>query len=420
MGNVSPTAGQPGAQASGQANGMANAPASPEATASTEGQSFETGTPATAPVAPVESLMQWGALHLRARASYQFSYATGLHSEPGKSAGTYTHTFSPGLTVQVGPHVSLDYSPVFRFFSEKNFRDTVDQAVSLNAGVRVGDWTLGLAQSFTLTDEPTVETSAQTEQKSYFASLSASYQFNDKISFDTGASAGLQFVNGTNAVINTNSPVPFNAALTDSQNYSGSEWINYQFDESIDGGLGVTVGYSKQNNGFSSVSEQYLGRVTWRPGPKFTLGLNGGMEVQQFLNTGANDLMTPIFAASMSYHLFEQTTLSLSASRSVNTSLFQDQVSETTVLGLGVQQRLLGKLQLSLGFGYNVADYINTTTNLTTLRSDTGTSFSAGVTCPVWKHGTVGAFYQYSQNSSSQGAFAYSSKQAGASLSWSY
>ena len=422
MGSVSATVGQPNAQASGQANGTANAPATGEATASATGESSETGTVAatTAPVAPVESLMAWGALHLRTRASYSFSYDTGLHSAPGASSGTYSQTFSPGLSIQFGPHLTFDYSTIFRFFSEKDFHDTIDHALSLTANARVGDWTLGLSQAFSLTDEPTVDTSAQTEQKNYTAALNAAYQFNDKISFVTSASLGLQFLNSTNAVVNTNLPAAFTPALTDSQSYSGSEWIYYQFDERISGGLGVTVGYSEQSVGFRSVSEQYLGQVTWHPGQKFSLGLSGGISDSQFLDSGGGDLVTPIFSASIGYHLFEQTTLSLSAARSVNSSLFQNVVTETTDLGLGLQQRLFGKFQLSLGFGYHLSDYKDTTGSLATSRSDTGISYSAGVTYPLWKHFTAAAFYLYNNNSSSQAAFGYSSSQVGASLSWAY
>ena len=420
MGNISPTVGQPNAQASGQANGTANAPATGQATTPAEGESSETGTATAAPAAPMETLMEWGALHLRARASYQFVYDTGIHSQPGKSSDTFTHTVSPGMTIFFGPHVSLDYSPSFRFFSQSDFHNTVDQAVSLSAGVGVGDWTLGLSQSFTLTDEPSVETSGQTEEKNYSASLNALYQFNDKISFDTSASVGLQFLNGTNAPVDTNSPVPFTPALTDSQNYSASEWMDYKFDEKISGGVGVTLSYSEQNSGFSSVSEEYRGRVSWRPGKKLTVAISGGLQDQQFLDTGAQDLLTPVFSTTITYRLFEQTTLSLSADRDVNTSLFQNQVTESTRLGLGLQQRLFGKLQMSLGFGYSTADYKDTTGKLITSRSDDNTSYSVGFNYPLWKRSSISAFYQYTQNSSSASAFGYSSSQVGAVLSWAY
>jgi hypothetical protein len=182
----------------------------------------------------------------------------------------------------------------------------------------------------------------------------------------------------------------------------------------------VTVGYSAQDGGFNSLDEQYLGRVTWRPGKKLMVYINGGIEDEQFLNIDAPDIVTPIFSASIMYHLLEQTTFSLSASRSLEASLFQRQVTESSQVGLGFQQRLFGKLQLSLGFSYGTADYKDTADNLATARSDSITSYSLGLSVPFLKHGNFSTFYDYSENSSSQGDFGYSSSQVGASVSWAY
>jgi hypothetical protein len=214
--------------------------------------------------------------------------------------------------------------------------------------------------------------------------------------------------------------IPLTQNLTDSQSYSASEWMDYKFDEKISGGLGVTVGYSEQNSGFSSVSEQYRARVSWRPGKKLTVSASGGLEDMQFLDSGADDLINPVFSATISYRLFDQTTLSLSADRGVNTSLFQSEVTESTSVGLGLQQRLFGKLNFSVGFGYHTTDYKDTSGNLTTARSDNGTSYSVGLNYPLWRRSSVSGFYQYSKNSSSTDAFGYSSSSVGAALSWAY
>jgi hypothetical protein len=394
----------------GQVNGQPNT--GPEA---------QPGETATAPAsAPVQSLMQWGALHLRARATYQFLYSTGIHSAPGQSADTFTHTLSPGLTIAIGPHVSLDYTPSFRFFSERNFHNTIDQFVGLSAGASYGDWAFGLSQSFSRSDEPMIETSSQTDEENYLTGLSATYHFNDKISFQTSGSIGLTVIGSGSTNVFTGGGTNAPEGLSDSQNYSGSEWMDYQFDEKLAGGLGVTVGYSAQEGGFNSLDEQYLGRATWRPGTKLTFYLNGGIEDRQFLNTGAPDIVTPIFSASATYHLLEQTTFSLAASRSVNASLFRSDITETTQVSIGLQQRLLGKLQLSLGFSYGTSDFKSTVANLMTARSDENKAYSIGLSVPFLKRGSFGTFYAYSQNSSTDAGFGYSSSQAGATLSWAY
>ncbi|HEY2082395.1 MAG TPA: autotransporter outer membrane beta-barrel domain-containing protein [Verrucomicrobiae bacterium] len=414
-------------QAGGPMNGQINSQANNgQETGAVNGQSTgqiegQPGATAGTPVgAPMESLMQWGALHLRARANYQFLYATGVHSAPGESSDTYTHALTPGLTIEIGPHVSLNYTPSFRFFSERNFHNTIDQAVSLSAGAAYGDWTFGVSQSYTRTDEPLVETSSQTATENYQTGLSASYQFNDKITFSTSGSLGFSVIDNssTNVFVGGNTNAP--AILSDSQNYSGSEWMDYQIDEKLNAGVGVTVGYSEQNGGFKSLDEQYQGRFTWHPGRKLSVFLSGGIEDRQFLDVNAPAIVTPIFSASIGYHLFEQTTLALTAARDVSASLFQSDVTESTSLGISLQQRLLGKLQLSLGFSYATSDYKTTTANLALARSDDTEVYTVGLSFPFLKRCSFSTFYDYSQNSSSDLGFGFSSSQAGAALSWAY
>jgi outer membrane protein assembly factor BamA len=104
----------------------------------------------------------------------------------------------------------------------------------------------------------------------------------------------------------------------------------------------------------------------------------------------------------------------------VNASLFRSEVTETSAVSIGVQQRLLGELEFSLGFSYSTSDFKTTTFNLATSRSDDTEVFNVGLNVPFLKHGSIGAFYDYSQNSSSEPGFGFSSSQVGATLSWAY
>jgi hypothetical protein len=419
-----PIIGVPAGSSSGRLNGQANGEVNGQANgANGEGDTSGSGTAAVAK--PVENLMQWGALHLRTIVSYQFLYDAGVNVAPGQSADTFTHTISATLLAQLGPHVSLTYTPSYRIFSQSDFHNTLDHSVSLNASTTVGDWGFGLSQSFDRSDEPLVETSSQTATENFATALSASYRFNDKISFDTSGTMGFVVIeSGKRELPPFLAPLPpptsSEQPLSDSQSYSGSEWVNYQFDEKFSGGVGVTLGYNKQSGGFESMDEQYMGRISWHPGEKLTISLSGGIDDQQFLNTGAPDVLKPIFSASAGYHLFEPTTISLSASRAVSASLFQSEITENTQVGIGLQQRLFGKLQLSVGFSYSTADFKSTLGNLATVRSDESTSYNVGLSMPFLTRGSFGTFYQYSKNSSNDTGFGYASNEAGATVSWTY
>ena len=404
-----------------QLNGQSTAQPNSQTASSSPGEGKTSGAATPPLTAPVDSLMQWGALHLRARAAYQFLYSTGIQSAPGKTTDTYTHTISPGLRFDLGPHVSLDYSAAIRFFSQRDFHDTVDHSASLTASFGYGDWGFGMAQSFTASDEPMVQTGSQTDEKTYSAGVSAVYHVNDKVSIGTGLGVALTFLGGgeTNVFVGHGTNA-FASPLSDSQGYSGSERISYEFNDKVSGGVGATVSYAEQSGGFRSVDETFDGNLAWHPGKKLSASASAGFEHQHFLGADSSDSWSPIYSANVAYHVIEPTTVSIYANRSAGTSLFQNQAVEYTGVGIGLQQRLLGKLQLSLGFGYTRADYETTTDNLATSRSDSGTSYSAGLSMAFLKHCNVAAFYSYSQNDSTTSGFGYASSQVGMTLSWAY
>jgi len=151
------------------------------------------------------------------------------------------------------------------------------------------------------------------------------------------------------------------------------------------------------------------------------VAVSGGSERRSFLDSKASADWSPIYSASVAYQVFDQTAFSVYANHSVNASIFTKQLSEDTGLGVGIQQRLLGKVHLSLGFGYTKADYQSTaTTDLTTSRSDESLSYSAGISVAFLQRFNFATYYEYIQNHSSQQGFSLDSSQVGVTLSWAY
>lgn len=371
------------------------------------------GTAATLPGLVTGELLRWADLHVRTHVTYQFLDGNGIQSSPGQSGNVITHTINPGATISLGPHWSLDYEPTLVFYSSSRFQNTVNQAVSLTGGASFENWTFGLSQGYTRSDQPLVQTGSQTASQTYSFGLSASYEFNSKWSLEMNAGGGFTFVDSGQNKTN------FQAPLTDSQDYFSSAWMNYRFNSKVSAAVGSSVGYGNQTGGLTSVDEQLLGRIILRPGVKLLLSADGGVENQQFLNTGGVTLWNPIMAASASYSLFEPTQLTLSASRSVQSSLFANQVMESTSVGVGLTQSLLTRLQLSLAYSHGINNYIGSTTG-TAQREDTSDSYQASLSTAFLRHGSISTFYQYSNNSSTQQGFAFSSHQAGVTLTWAY
>jgi hypothetical protein len=398
---------------------IANPPiADPVANGITTGAGADTqvvpqGTAATLPGLVTGELLRWADVHVRTHVTYQFLDGNGVQSSPGQSGDVISHTLNPGITIGLGPHWTLDYEPSLVFYSTGRFQNSFNQSISLIGGTTYENWRLGLSQGYSMSDQPQVQTASQTSMQSYSVGLSASYDFNNNWSLELGAGGAFSFVDKNQT--NTNFPAP----LSDSQSYFGSGWMNYQFNPKIAVAVGVSSGYSDQSGGFSSVEEQLLGRVILRPGEKLSISVDGGVQNQEFLNSGGVELWNPVMAASASYHVFTPTTLTLSANRSVEPSLFQNQVIEGTTVGFGLAQRLLTVLQLSLNYSHTISDYVGSTTG-TAQREDTGNSYQASLSMAFLKHGSIGTFYQYSQNSSNQKEFGFSSHQAGVTLTWAY
>jgi hypothetical protein len=402
-----PTKDQPGTQSNSQAASTTSVGGG-ETTSSGSGV-FER---------PLASLMSWGALHLHAQASYQFLYATGIHDVPGDSQDTLSQTLTPEINLSFGPHASLAYSPSLRFYSRKKFYNTIDQAANFNGALQYGNWTLGMNQILTATADPLVETSVQTKRTEYSGNVSVSYRFNDKVSLQTTAGTDLVFVENTKTV-GTNGPGG-SSSLTDSRSYFGGESFNYNFDENISAGAGVTLTQIEQGKGFKSIDEQGDAHISWHPGTKLTAYVMVGIERRDFQNEDASTAWNPIFSGDIAYHLFENTSFSLYANRDIGSSLFESQIVEHTSIGLGYEQLLLGKVHLTVGFGYTKEDYKIATANLSTTRTDDGYSYSMGLSVPFLTHCEAGLFYQYTLNSSSASGYGFSSSQTGLTLSWYY
>ena len=106
--------------------------------------------------------LQWGPVTLRPHASYQFTYGSGIRYSTNQPAANSTvQTFSPGVLFVLGAHWTLDYTPSFTFYSDKNFNNTVGQSVTLTGGTVYEDWILGLSQGFTYSSSPQVQTGEQ-------------------------------------------------------------------------------------------------------------------------------------------------------------------------------------------------------------------------------------------------------------------
>lgn len=386
--------------------------ATPAPAARVTASSPSTGTPVTYQPAPgagpeitgVAGLFTWGPIQGHPHLTYRFVYGDGIQARPGATYKTAINEISPGIAFNLGDRWRLDYTPTLRFYSNDKFKDKTDHQVLFGGAVPYGDWVFGLQQSYAATSGTLVETARQTDQESFNTGLDASYRLGTKTSLDFGV----------------NQHVRLASDYPDVWEWSTMEWIGYEFNKRLSGGLGVGAGYADVEYGTDMTYEQVQARVVWRPIDKVSLEAHGGPEIRQFLDSDLSDQVSPVFGGSVSYKPFDVTTLSVGFNRSVGASYFQNQVTEGTSVNAGLRQRLLGKMDLSVGGGYRWTDYKSTVGEWSTSRSDDGGNVSVQLGIGFLKRGRFAVFYYHSENSSSAQNYTYTSDQVGFSVSYAW
>jgi len=363
-----------------------------------------------APPPQDQPLLQLGPADFRPHFLYRFLYGDGISAAPGQHVTTAIHQIYPGLLIRLGEHWFLDYTPMLSFYSNNQFRDTFNNSVALAWGTTYKDWTLGFSQTYVSSSETTVQTAAQTDEETFVTALNAVYQVSSPLSLELGAIQNFHFFGQSSA----------GEQFNDTRTWHTLDWLNYQFSPRFAAAFGVGLGYDNVQLGSDMTYEQFQGRVTWRAGQKLFLSLSGGVEDRQFLNSGVSDAVNPLLGLSAQYRLFEPTTLSVGVSKTVTPSYFQDQLSKSLTANAALRQRLLGKLYLDLEGGYFKTDYSATVTGIPANREDHGTFFTARLSLQIIKRGMLAVLYQWSENSSNEAGFSYTSNQVGFELGYRF
>jgi hypothetical protein len=355
---------------------------------------------------PLEKpLAQWGPIAVRPHAYYSFTYGTGIPAAGSNHVTTTIQDVSPGILFNIGSHWNLDYTPTWRFYSSKDFKDTLDHHVILSGGTTYEDWILGLSQSYQSSSAPLVETGTQTDQETFLTTLTGSYHFNSKMWMD----------------LSLNQDIVSTEEFTSYNEWSTLDWLNYQLYPQVETGVGVGLGYVdlKANNP-DMTYEQLQGRVGWRATEKLSFSLRGGVEHRQFLSGGDGELWDPIAGAAIQYQPFEYTRISIHADRVMAASYFQSTATENAEVMADLNQRLLGVLFLDLSGGYHTTRYVASTGD-SAGRTDDYYIFNARLSTSFLKHrGSAAVFYQYSDNSSTSPGFDFVSNQVGFELGYRY
>ncbi len=180
--------------------------------------------------------------------------------------------------------------------------------------------------------------------------------------------------------------------------------------------------------------EDIKGRITFKPGTKLVLSVDGGAEDRQFIHPSAPPMVTPVFDASAYYRIFPGTEITLLASRVVTPSLYENQINVITSVNATFRQHLVKEIYLELGAGRTTEPFTSIVaaplpqffigappqTTLQQVRNDSTDYGKISLSATFRKRLTGSLFYYASKNVSSQINFSYSSTQMGMELSYRY
>ncbi len=362
-----------------------------------------------APRGALDEPFQYDRVIFRPNVSYRFLYGNGMQSAPGMRNNTIIQDLSPGLLVDLGPDWVLSYTPTLRYYSGNAFQDGLDQSVVLRGGVAYEKWRLGLAQSFSESSSPTVETGGQVDQRAYGTMLSANYAINAILSLDLGANQSLNFASGA----------ANGAALQSTEQWSSLDFLNFKFWQRFTFGVGAGGGYVGSDNSPNQTFEQFKGRFGWKLTDRVSLQADAGVDDRRFSGAGRSSAVNPVWDGTLQYQPFDHTSLYVKISQAITQSVLQNQVTVNTSYGAGVTQRLLGHFNLNLSGNYGTEDFLATQTVLTS-RTDDNYSFNARLSWPFLRRGSIGLTYQYSYNKSSEAGMTYGTTQMGFDVGYSY
>jgi hypothetical protein len=274
----------------------------------------------------------------------------------------------------------------------------------LNGGIAYGDWTFGFSQDFSRSSSPLVETGQQTNQETYSTRINASDHLGSRTAFEMSVSQDVRFAE----------------TFMNTREWSTQEWLHYEFSPRLDAAIGLGYGYVGISPGPDMTYWKPDVQITWKATDKIAFNVQGGVERRKSRAIDAKVLTNPILNAAVLYQLTETTSFSFSASRAVAVSYFANDVTVSTGWNAAVQQRLLGKLQLSVGAGQQRVSYVPVINSLSPGRSDRYDSFNVSLSTTFLRRGSVSIFYQISRNSSNVVVYGLSSHQVGLQVGYRF
>ena len=359
---------------------------------------------ALSPASRKSTPLQVGPVLFRPSINYKYTDANNLLRSVGNEQDSEIQNISLNLIFDYQEFWSFSYRPTWTYYSNAAFDDTDSHSANFSSDFAVADWRIGFNQTYSDSNGSLVQTGSQTQQEIFGTTLSASRQLNSTWYLDLSADQDLRST----------------SSFSDVGEWSTSGWLRHQASSVVNSSIGLTWGYADVDPGLNTEYMQFLLRFGFNPSEKLRASLQGGIDSREVDAPGFDKEESPTYNASLQYQPFDYTTIGINLSRGISTSYFSNFNNETEALTLSLNQRLLGRFNLTVSYGERSSDYLGLIGNFVVGRADDYDSFSVDLSTQLANRINVSAFYRKNENSTNTNGFGFSSDQSGFSIGYRY
>jgi hypothetical protein len=369
----------------------------------------------SAPSESTDAFFQFGPLSLHPHLLARTVYGLGLPTRDGRHVASMIYTMAPGLQMDLGQSWSLDYSPTWTTYTARALDDTVGHSASVTGAWMMQDWAMQFSENYGQSSPLLIETGGQTPQRTWATQLNASRSFGSTLAFQATASLNERYGD----------------IFPDTREWTTMNWLTLRFTPKIESGLGLGAGYSDIVGEPDTTNERYKARLDWNPTDKLSVSIDAGLEARHSRAAAAEDQNSPIYEAALTYRPIDVTQITLSTTRAVTTSYFQNQVTESKGWNFGIQQRLLEWFYLNVAYNHQEIEFKAVSADSSVVpptdpanptivslpgRSDQVDAFNLRIFTTLLKHWRISATFAVNKNNSSQSGFNHNSTQYGFEL----
>ncbi|MFM9092012.1 MAG: hypothetical protein ACKOUK_09790 [Verrucomicrobiota bacterium] len=343
---------------------------------------------------PPTTPFTYGRLALYPRVSASFSYSEGVLSEVGRPTNSYISSVSAGFRFDAGRNWALDYGTGWTVYSSRRFKNSPNHNLNFSGALPFRVWEGAFSQGYSYARAPRIETGRQTERQTVTTSGTLARALGTKWTVQTGLSQSLSFI----------------SASPDSYSWSSSNALFYRLGETASVGGTLGVSYVDVNPGVNMAAVTPSGSFAWAVSPRLTMSASAGTDYRWIFSRGVKSPTTPVFQVGGSYQLFDATSFSASASRSISPSSFRNQLLDGTSWSLGFGQRLLGVIQMSGSVSGQISGYKASRLGVEAGRKDDSYVYSLSAGTTVLRRISLSASFSATDNSSNRRGYGFNSR----------